>query len=51
MNGIVIAVIVIAAVGLVGGIILVIASRILAVKEDKRVTALTEALPGANCGS
>ena len=51
MNGIMIAVIVIAAVGLVGGIVLVIASRILAVKEDRRVSEITEALPGANCGS
>ena len=51
MNGIMIAVIVIAAVGLVGGIVLVIASRILAVKEDRRVSEITEVLPGANCGS
>lgn len=39
-----------AGLGVVFGIVLAIASRIFAVKVDERVVAITEALPGANCG-
>lgn len=39
-----------AGLGLLFGAALAIASRIFAVKEDERVTKITEALPGANCG-
>lgn len=39
-----------AGLGLVFGAALAIASRIFAVKVDERVTKITEALPGANCG-
>lgn len=44
------AVIVLASLGAVFGLILAVASRIFAVKTDPRLEPLTEALPGANCG-
>ena len=36
--------------GLFFGIILALASKIFAVKEDERIPMIVEALPGANCG-
>jgi Na+-translocating ferredoxin:NAD+ oxidoreductase RNF subunit RnfB len=42
---------VVALLGLLLGIGLAIASRILAVKKDKRIVAVEEALPGTNCGA
>lgn len=36
--------------GLIASTLLVIASKVFYVKVDERVTAITEALPGANCG-
>lgn len=39
-----------AALGVLFGVILAIASRVFAVKTDERIERLTEALPGANCG-
>ncbi len=39
-----------AALGVVLGILLAVASRVFAVKTDERVGQITEALPGANCG-
>ncbi len=39
-----------AALGLLLGVALAIASRVFAVKTDERIEAITEALPGANCG-
>ncbi len=39
-----------AALGVLFGIILAVASRIFAVKTDERVAAVQENLPGANCG-
>lgn len=44
-------VIILAALGLVAGILLTIASRVFAVKTDERLTMLQEALPQINCGS
>ena len=41
---------VMAALGLVFGILLAIASRVFAVKVDERVPQVLECLPGANCG-
>ena len=38
------------ALGLAASIILAVASRVFYVKEDPRVEAVVEALPGANCG-
>ena len=39
-----------AALGVLFGVILAIASRVFAVKTDERIERLTEVLPGANCG-
>lgn len=50
MSDILIPVGILAALGLIFGIILAIASRAFAVKTDERVIAVTDALPGANCG-
>ena len=36
--------------GLAGGVILVLASRFMAVYEDPRIAQITECLAGANCG-
>ena len=51
MNPILIAAIVIAALGLLGGILLVAASKVFAITEDERLHQLELALPGANCGA
>ena len=37
-------------VGIVAGVLLTIAAKIMYVPVDERVEQLTEALPGANCG-
>ena len=37
--------------GLVLGALLAVASKIFAVEKDERAEAITEVLPGANCGS
>ncbi len=50
-NMILIAALIVAGIGLVIGLILAIASIIMAVPVDEKVEALTEALPGANCGA
>ena len=50
MNTILIAVLVLGAMGLLFGLVLAIASKVFAVKTDERLEPLTEALPGANCG-
>lgn len=42
---------IIAGIGLVGAVILVIASKVFAVQEDQRLEDLVAMLPGANCGS
>lgn len=51
MNAIIIPAIAMGALGLVLGLLLAFASKIFAVKTDERITLVTEALPGANCGS
>ncbi len=51
MNPILIAAIVVAAIGTVCGVMLVLASKFFAVKEDERYGKLRECLPGANCGA
>lgn len=48
---ILIAVLIVSAIGLIIGLILSFASAIMAVPTDEKVEALTEALPGANCGA
>lgn len=51
MNGIVLAILVVAGVGLLIGLILAVASVIMAVPTDKKAEAISECLPGANCGA
>ena len=50
MNSVAFAVIVLVVLGLAGGIILVLASKFMAVYEDPRIAQITECLAGANCG-
>lgn len=47
---VVVSILTLLALGLAASIILAVASRIFYVKEDPRVEAVVEALPGANCG-
>ncbi len=51
MNDILIAVIPVAVIGIVCAAVLVVASKIMAVKEDERFPAVRDCLPGANCGA
>ena len=51
MSGILTAVIIVGIIGLVCGIALAIASIVLAVPVDEKAEAITEMLPGANCGA
>ncbi len=50
-NLILIAVLIVSGIGLIIGLILAVASAVMAVPTDEKVEALTEALPGANCGA
>ena len=50
MNPIVFAIVVVVVLGLAGGVILVLASKFMAVYEDPRIAQITECLAGANCG-
>lgn len=51
MNPILLAVIVVAVIGLVLGLLLAIASVVMAVPVDEKAAAIEEVLPGANCGA
>ena len=51
MEAIVIPAVIVAAIGLIAGIILTIASKLMFVPVDERVAAIEEILPGANCGA
>lgn len=51
MNGIVLAIIVVAGIGLLIGLILAVASVIMAVPTDEKAEKILECLPGANCGA
>lgn len=51
MGSIIFPAIMVAVIGLVAGIILTIASKLMYVPVDERVAAVREALPGANCGA
>ncbi len=51
MNGIVLAILLVAGLGLLAGLILAIASVLMAVPKDEKAEALLEALPGVNCGA
>ncbi len=50
LNAILIATLIIAAIGAVAAIALAVADKYLAVQEDPRIGLITAALPGANCG-
>ncbi len=51
MTGIIIAIAVVAIIGLVCGLILTIASKVMDVAQDERIAQVRECLPGANCGA
>ncbi len=51
MNAILAAVIPVVIIGLVCAVVLVVASKVMAVKEDERLPAVRDCLPGANCGA
>ena len=51
MNGILLAVILVAGIGLLIGLILSFASIVMAVPKDEKAEQILEALPGANCGA
>lgn len=51
MNGILLAVALVAGIGLLIGLILSIASILMAVPKDEKAEKILEALPGANCGA
>ena len=50
MNGIVLAVLLLAGLGLLCGLILAVAAILMAVPKNELEEQLREALPGANCG-
>ena len=51
MNPIVIAVLVVAVIGLLCAVMLTVASKFMAVEVDERIPQVRECLPGANCGA
>ena len=51
MNSVLLAVIIVSAIGFALGLVLSVASIVMAVKTDERVEALRNELPGANCGA
>lgn len=51
MNGILLAVLIVAGIGLIAGLGLAIASIVMAVPKDEKAEAVLEVLPGANCGA
>ena len=51
MNGILIAILLVTAIGLIAGVGLAIASVVMAVPRDEKAAAIEEILPGANCGA
>lgn len=51
MNPILLAVLLVAGIGLIAGAGLAVASVLMAVPVDEKAEAITEALPGANCGA
>ena len=51
MNPILLAILSVVVIGVICAVMLVIASKVMAVKTDERMVALRAALPGANCGA
>lgn len=51
MNPILLAVLIVSAIGLIAGLALAVASIVMAVPVDEKAEAIRECLPGANCGA
>ncbi|MBP5662552.1 MAG: RnfABCDGE type electron transport complex subunit B, partial [Clostridia bacterium] len=51
MNEVLLAVLIVAGIGLIVGVGLSVASALLAVKKDEKEEAIRACLPGANCGA
>lgn len=51
MNPILLAVIIVAGIGILAGLLLAVLSKVMAVPTDEKAAAIEEILPGANCGS
>ncbi len=51
MNSIIFAVVLVAVIGLIVGLVLAVASVLMAVPRDEKADAILEQLPGANCGA
>ena len=51
INAVLIAVLLVAGVGLIAGVLLAVASTVFAVPVNEKETAVRDVLPGANCGS
>ena len=51
MNPILFAILVVTCIGIVCAIVLVVASKVMAVQEDQRISQVRDCLPGANCGA
>ena len=51
VSAILTALLVVAAIGIIAGVLLVVASHFFGVEEDEKVTKVRECLPGANCGA
>lgn len=51
MNEILIPILIVAGIGILAGLILAVASIVMAVPKDEKAEALREILPGANCGA
>ena len=51
MTEILFPVLIVAGIGLLAGLLLAVLSKIMAVPVDEKEEAITEVLPGANCGA
>ncbi len=51
MNSIILAILILAGLGLAAGLVLAVASVVMAVPRDEKAEALRDVLPGANCGA
>lgn len=51
MSGIILATVSVTAIGVICAVMLAVASKVMAVKEDERFPIVRECLPGANCGA
>ena len=50
MNGIILAILIVGAIGLLFGLLLAFAAIVFRVEVDERISKIEEVLPGANCG-